>query len=208
MLLTFVKCQVYFSALSTPSQAQGSTFNLGWAHDGHMTFVLSGKPSTGFWSTGGPADWMHRNLPTIGGRTLKQLAMPGTHDAGMSTITGSTAFGGKCNGQTQTQNIGGQLALGSRYFDIRPAISEFAQLDNLDGVADNLLSGGGNYYTGHYGFVSPLNSWQGTNGESIDNIINDINSFTANNKELVIINLSHVSRVAIALPSPADASDI
>ena len=91
----------------------------------------------------------------------------------MSQFNSHTAFAATCNTITQTNSIGGQLSLGSRYFDIRPVISA------------------GQYYTGHYSLVSQINSWQGANGESIASIVNDVNAFTANNKELVILYLSH-----------------
>ncbi|KAJ7114394.1 PLC-like phosphodiesterase [Mycena epipterygia] len=69
--------------------------------------------------------------------------------------------------------FGGQLSAGSRYFDIRSVISD------------------GSYSTGHYSDVTEIDSWQGSNGESITNVISDINSFTSANNELIIINLSH-----------------
>lgn len=116
---------------------------------------------------------MHQNLPVIGGRTLKQLAIPGTHDAGMSSITGHTVFGTPCDTITQSETINGQLRMGSRYFDIRPVISK------------------GEFYTGHYGFIKELKMWQGANGQSIDDVIDDINDFTKTNAELIILNLSH-----------------
>ena len=101
--------------------------------------------------------------------------MPGSHDAGMSTLTSGTAMGTRANVITQTQSIGGQLNAGSRYFDIRPVISA------------------GQYVTGHYGRIEQLGvvTWQGGNGQSIDSIISEINAFTACNQELIILRLSH-----------------
>jgi hypothetical protein len=116
---------------------------------------------------------MQANIDLLGSRPLINIAIPGSHDAGMSTIGTGTAFSNAANTQTQTLSIGGQLAAGSRYFDIRPVIS------------------GGLYYTGHYSDVSEIDSWQGSDGESIANVISDINSFTSSNNELIIINLSH-----------------
>jgi len=118
--------------------------------------------------------WMQNNLGLLGSRTLRQICMPGTHDAGMSTIASGTLFSDSCNTQTQTSGILGQLQSGSRYFDIRPVIS------------------GGQYLTGHYSDIGSgsTNSWQGGNGQSIQSIISDINTFTADNEELIILNLS------------------
>lgn len=117
--------------------------------------------------------WMQNNLALLGSRTLREICLPGTHDAGMSALNSGTAFAYTCNTVTQTNAILGQLQNGSRYFDIRPVIS------------------GGQYTTGHYSEISQLNSWQGGNGQSIQSIINDVNSFTASNNELVVLYLSH-----------------
>ena len=118
--------------------------------------------------------WMQNNLGLLGSRTLRQICMPGTHDAGMSTIASGTLFSDSCNTQTQTSGILGQMQAGSRYFDIRPVIS------------------GGQYLTGHYSDIGSgsTNTWQGGNGQSIQSIISDINTFTASNGELIILNLS------------------
>jgi len=119
--------------------------------------------------------WMQENLDKIGERTLRQLCLPGTHDAGMGVFTSGTPFASPCNTITQTSLVLGQLQLGSRYFDIRPVVSA------------------GHYYTGHYTKLSlvGLSSWQGANGQSIEAIINDVNTFTRENAELVIFHLSH-----------------
>lgn len=202
---------VNFTSLSTTSNDQGTSLNLGWRHDGYVQFILAGQPGN-FLSNNLPVGWMSSNLGTLGFRTLRQMCMPGSHDAGMSEVTGSTVFGFTCNTVTQRTDIHGQLMSGSRYFDIRPVIS------------------GGDYYTGHYSYITPddavaisaaagagkvvagvsgaivaaaatklvtmvndegVNTWQGANGQSIAQIIDDINTFTANYPELIILNLSH-----------------
>jgi len=164
--------QVYFTNLATSGNPQGSTLSLGWSHDGSVAFVLAGE-SGNFTANVVPAGWMQHNLGQLGGRTLRQLCIPGSHDSGMSVVNGRTAFAFPCSVITQTTSILGQLTLGARYFDIRPVIS------------------GGQYFTGHYSDITQINSWQGANGESIAQVINDVNSFTAVNKELVILYLSH-----------------
>lgn len=79
----------------------------------------------------------------IKGRLVKHVIMPGAHDAGMSVI-GKYRWGGKhivtrvwrgavltlfptgtsMDTQTQAYGIAEQLALGARYFDLRPAIAD------------------------------------------------------------------------------------
>lgn len=140
-----------------------------------LSLKLSGLHSAFAQTASGPSTaWMQNNLSVLGSRTLRQICMPGTHDAGMSSIVSGTGFSDSCNTQTQTTNILGQLQAGSRYFDIRPVISS------------------GQYLTGHYSDIGSgsVNSWQGGNGESIQSIISDINTFTADNEELIILNLS------------------
>ncbi|KAJ7041510.1 PLC-like phosphodiesterase [Mycena alexandri] len=120
-----------------------------------------------------PVAWMQANIGLLGSRPLRHIAIPGSHDAGMSQINGGTAFSDAANTQTQTLSINGQLNAGSRYFDIRPVIAD------------------GLYSTGHYSDVTAIDSWQGSNGQSIASVISDINAFTSTNNELIIINLSH-----------------
>lgn len=122
---------------------------------------------------GQPDKWMQENIGILGSRPLTHICMPGSHDAGMSKINNHTAFGNAHNCQTQTISIGGQLAYGSRYFDIRPVIAS------------------GSFSTGHYSYVGILKGWQGANGQTISEVISEINSFTSVNNELIILNLSH-----------------
>ncbi|NJL29009.1 MAG: hypothetical protein HC897_14535 [Thermoanaerobaculia bacterium] len=124
-----------------------------------------------------PSGWMQANLESLGSRPLRHLCIPGSHDSGTSVITSGTAFGTANNTQTQTLDILGQLQCGVRYFDVRPVISQ------------------GQYFTGHY--TGPIDlpvigpSMQGTNGQSIASIISDVNTYTAEHQELVVLYLSH-----------------
>lgn len=152
------------------NNAAGSTIPLGWKHDGHVNFVLSGSQGS-FTGSNPPTAWMQANIQSLGPRTLRQIVMPGSHDAGMSVRTGGTAGSFPCNTLTQTKSVAEQLKSGARYFDIRPVIS------------------GGAFFTGHYSKIGE--SWQGGNGQKISEIIDQINAFTANNQELIVINLSH-----------------
>lgn len=159
--------------MSARHNAQGSVIPLGGRHNtppnASVQFILSGQKGD-FWSNNPPVAWMQAALSTFGHRTLGQFCMPGSHDAGMSTIS-SGRFLGSTIGQeaviTQTNNIGGQLQLGSRFFDIRPVLA------------------GGQFATGHY------TGKNGANGELLTSIIAEINAFTANNAELIILDLSH-----------------
>lgn len=119
--------------------------------------------------------WMQKNLSSIGRKNLRQLCMLGTHDSGMGVYSSGTPFASPCNTVTQTTKILGQLELGARYFDIRPVVSA------------------GEFYTGHYTEIDVLGlkSWQGANGQSIASVIDDVNEYTRNNSELIILHLSH-----------------
>jgi hypothetical protein len=79
------------------------------------------------------------------------------------------------NTQTQYLDFYHQLVAGSRFFDLRPVISN------------------GEWVAGHYSGVrvGDEDVWLGGNGQSIKDIMKQINDFTSKYKELVIINLSH-----------------
>ncbi|THH20231.1 hypothetical protein EW146_g1105 [Bondarzewia mesenterica] len=162
--------KVYFEELATLNNPLHTVLKLGWDHDGAVSFVLSGTAGH-FTSNNPPPAWMQSNISTLGNRPLRRICLPGSHDAGMSIISGGTIGAFPCNCLTQNASVAGQLSMGSRYFDIRPVISA------------------GHYYTGHYSQVG--DNWLGANGQSIQDVINDINDFTANNAELIIMTLSH-----------------
>lgn len=147
--------------------------SLGWKHDGIMQMILS--ESNGRYTSNGidGGKWMQQSLSQLGEKTLKELCLLGSHDAGMSIITSATnSFVNKSNALTQSLSVGGQLDRGARYFDIRPVISA------------------GAYYTGHYTKVAKT-SWQGANGQSIAAIVEEVNDFSAKNKELIILKISN-----------------
>jgi hypothetical protein len=62
------------------------------------------------------ASWMQDHLNILGTKTLRDIAFPASHDAGM--YLGGFDFA--ILGKTQDLNIYGQLADGVRYFDLRP----------------------------------------------------------------------------------------
>lgn len=149
---------------------------------GYMQFFLSGRPekfvSTG--STSGANCWMSENLDILGGRTLRELCLPASHDSGMSEIRWQSVFATKSNTQTQILSIYEQLNCGVRWFDIRPVISN------------------GQFYTGHYAHVVG-GVFQGALGQSIRQIVDQINSFCATNPELIILCISHCLNLDLGL---------
>jgi hypothetical protein len=61
------------------------------------------------------SSWMENALGTIGNTTLRQMAFPGSHDAGMYNNSFPASLA-----QTQDMTINQQLYAGIRYFDLRP----------------------------------------------------------------------------------------
>jgi len=61
----------------------------------------------------------------------------------------------------------------------------------------------GTWACGHFTHIDdygPIKmDWQGGCGATIDQVIDDVNKFTANNSELIILNLSHLTRLVIDL---------
>jgi len=119
-----------------------------------------------------PKHWMSNNMALLGSKKLSGICMPGAHDAGMYISQVGTFGATPENTITQVNDIYGMLCLGVRYFDIRPII------------------GGGEFYTGHYSKVSGLGH-QGARGDSIASIVEQINRFSAEANELIILDLSH-----------------
>lgn len=165
--------QAYLANIATENNASRDSINIGFIHNGDVYFILSGSVGN-FTSSNMSNPWMQRNLGTLGRRLLRDICMPGTHNAGMSKKTSGTALPSASNVLCQAVSVLGQLYAGSRYLDIRPVIC---------GEANE-------FFAGHYANTGSA-SWQGWSGQSIKDIINDINAFTALCHELVIINLSH-----------------
>ena len=163
--------RVTLTNISTLGNPQGSLIDLGWNPNGSVNFILAGEIGS-FTSSRMPDAWMHANLGVLGNRSLRNLCIPGSHDAGMSTFSSGTPFAKPCSTVTQTKSVLNQLHAGARYFDIRPVIH------------------GGQFYTGHYS-PTPTLGFQGATGQSLDSIIDDVNSYTAANQELVVLYLSH-----------------
>ncbi|BET95151.1 hypothetical protein [Xenorhabdus taiwanensis] len=163
--------EVYLENLETHKHKKGSAVSLGWVQSGKTYLFLIGDVGNYIGPNINTESWMQEHLNILGNHSLKEICISGSHDAGMSVSTWSTHLASECNTLTQSNNILNQLKLGIRYFDIRPVLSDK------------------NFFTGHYkklGFF-----WEGANGESIDSIIDEINSFMESNNELIMIKLSH-----------------
>jgi hypothetical protein len=166
---------------STFGNPPGSTIDLSFTNETITPFILSGQTKAALASTSPPIDWMNQNLPSIGCLPLDRICMPASHNAGMSELNGRAGPATPENTLCHYTDVLGQLRAGYRFFDIRPVIA------------------GGEMMTGHYsntlsdaGFLDDLlDVWVGGNGQSISSIIEQINLFLSNNRELVIINLSH-----------------
>ncbi|HEY8034123.1 MAG TPA: hypothetical protein VIF37_00850 [Methylobacter sp.] len=149
----------------------------GDSHGDQETITISIIPNvpTNWLNESIPSNWMQQNLATLGNRTLQQLCLPASHDAGMSVYTAGTIGTVANNTQTQTAGIYGQLVAGARYFDIRPVVI--------------LPNDSSDIYTGH--FTATTGNVAGALGQSLASIIADINNFTATNNELIVLEFSH-----------------
>jgi hypothetical protein len=158
--------------MSTKQSPQGSNVDLGFRHYGAVNWIMSTDEAGNFWSNSGTyTDWMQQSMGSLANRTLKHICMPGSHDAGMSTFKPGTIGAHYANTRTQYLDFYQQLMAGSRYFDLRPVLSN------------------GQWVAGHYSQVGDI--WLGGNGQPLADIIRQINDFTAQYQELIIINLSH-----------------
>ncbi|KAF5648664.1 plc-like phosphodiesterase [Fusarium sp. NRRL 52700] len=170
---------IRFTKLKTLNNKRGSFHKLVWAWDNNFPFIIASSekypknPSLWPWlvSSNPPEDWMHSIYPRIACLTLRELAMPGTHNSGMSRFHRRSFLGLPSNTITQELPVSGQLKNGARWLDIRPSKT------------------GGKWATGHFGFSH--GNWHGGNGEYLDDIIAGVNNFTKGNKELIIMNFSH-----------------
>lgn len=162
--------------MSTKQSSQGSKVDLGFRHDDAVNWIMSTDEAGQWWSNSGTyIDWMQQSMGSLANRTLKHICMPGSHDAGMSMLKPGTIGAHFANTQTQYLDFYQQLMAGSRFFDLRPVIS------------------GGQWVSGHYSALEldVEDIWLGGNGQLIADIVRQVNDFTSQYKELVIINLSH-----------------
>jgi hypothetical protein len=140
---------------------------------------LDNKLYLSWFTSYSPARWMEQTLyPAKAAYSLKDIAIPGAHDAGMSvlTATGGQQSGtiNECNTLTQTQNIKGQLNAGIRMFDLRI------------GSYDNIL------YTKHCSSDCMAEAIGGGYGERLSSILYAMRDFLhTNKKETLLLSFSH-----------------
>lgn len=120
------------------------------------------------------ANWMRDLLKRKPNARLNDITMPGSHDAGMYTVTETFAPASAEVTQTQDDPFLKQLRAGSRYFDVRIWL-------NHD-----------EYYTYHGS--TPLGvKFVGCQGGKLSDILNDVNQFIEQHgkNETVILRISH-----------------
>ncbi len=118
-----------------------------------------------------PIDWMHQTLLKYNDIdiALVDLAVPGSHDAGMY-VTNLCSFGANsCNTQTQYLPMKQQLEAGIRIFDLRPVFSNQK------------------YFTQHFTNCDGL----GCKGDLLNNIFSQTNDYLNQHAELVMFHFSH-----------------
>ncbi len=145
-----------------------------------MSYVgLDQKIYLSFFSNYSPASWMGDLLMKTKSRyTLKDIVIPGSHDAGMSVLTSvggtNSSSVNECNTLTQSISIGKQLNAGIRMFDLRV------------GTFQNEL------YTKHCSADCMSEALGGAYGEKLGVLLKDIRAFLKkNSKEIVILSFSH-----------------
>ena len=165
---------------------------LGFNEEAAVPFVLAGDLDRNFTSTNTPVDFLAANLYKWGDRSLRQLALPATHNSGMGTITHKHNLAGSAGAQTQSRTTRDQLEYGARHLDIRPKFVRAGRRFHDQYMSEDFA------VTGHYSHVDVKHlelsyhfEWFGADGQAILDIIADINAFTSRNNELIIVHLSH-----------------
>ncbi|KAK4135446.1 PLC-like phosphodiesterase [Trichocladium antarcticum] len=145
-----------------------------------VTLVITGSDEYGFVTSlsHGPGNWMNSIKDVIQDRPLRHVVMPGTHDSGMSKISGAILTGAT-SGNTQTQglNMYNQLRTGARWFDLR--VQTVHQV--APSCCDNY-----EFWTTHINDET-ADAPIGRSGEKFDDVVDNINQFTAENPGEVII---------------------
>lgn len=145
-----------------------------WHH--YYNFVFPIVVDSDYLSTD---NWMTDNFDLIRARKLHDIAIPGSHDAGMSKHQ-HCELGNACNTQTQVSDIADQLERGARYLDLRPVYLNDSE-----------------WFTGHVGHTVGLD-YAGCMGQTLASTLEDIMAYLllmkakyGHHKELVILNFSH-----------------
>jgi hypothetical protein len=116
------------------------------------------------------SDWMSQTIDQS--KTLKEITLPGAHDASIFQCFDCTVGANKKNTQTQYLPVENLLDSGIRYFDLRPILDE------------------GVFYTGHFTKYHKRPSF-GCKGDTMKRIFSEINKFLEKHNELVILHFSH-----------------
>ncbi len=143
-----------------------------------VSLVMTGSSRFGFQASlrHGPGNWMRNMYDVIRDRPVRHLIMPGSHDAGMSKITNKiTSIGSVSNTQNQGVNFYDQLRAGSRWFDLR-----------IGSVHANDNAGQNNGFWAMHLSDEMATLAIGNTGESLDDVVSEINRFTAENPGEVI----------------------
>ncbi|KAJ7756355.1 PLC-like phosphodiesterase [Mycena metata] len=128
---------------------------------------------------------MQHNLAVLGSRPLGEICLPGAHDAGAFKLEFGTTIGGvESNVLTQTLSIYGQLEHGVRWMEIRPFLLHRRKPSRKTES---------NWYCGHFSDINFGLDWQGGCGATIDEVVADVNRFTSEHPELVILDISHIT---------------
>lgn len=149
-----------------------------------VTLVVTGSDSYGFIASlrHGPGNWMKKIYNTIKDRQVQHLFLPGSHDAGMSRISRKLdSVGSTRNTQTQGITIYDQLRVGSRLLDLR-----------IGTIHDVLNTIEYDYWTLH---VSDENAEVavGNTGESLDDVVGEINQFSAESPgEIIFVRVRYL----------------
>ncbi|KAL2142850.1 hypothetical protein VTI28DRAFT_681 [Corynascus sepedonium] len=143
-----------------------------------VSLVVTGSSWYGFQASlrHGPGNWMRNIYDVIHDRPVRHLIMPGTHDAAMSKITNKLkSIGTESNTQNQGVSIYDQLRAGSRWFDLR--------IGSVHDDADASVNKG--FWAMH--LSNELDTVAiGNTGESLDEIVSEINRFTDENPGEII----------------------
>ena len=147
------------------------------ATESPVTVVFTGSDDYGFITSlrHGPGNWMKGIYDVIKDRKMQHVVMPGTHDSGMSRISNKiVSLGSPANTQTQGINIYDQLRAGARWFDLR--VATIHEVPNENDYS---------FWTLHVN-DEKAEVAIGNSGESLDDVVGEINRFTAENPGEVI----------------------
>ncbi len=132
------------------------------------------------------SNWMSDRLAALGGKSLSQLALPASHDAGLYSVVRHDDTGAA---QTQALDLFEQLSQGFRYFDLRP---RWDQNSNTFTIYHDIA--------GHGDTIGP----------HVGEVLDDVARFMKDHAELAILKFSHYSSFdsGVATSSGDPAADV